>query len=183
MNDPFDALETLLDHVWMRLAQGARDANDPFRIVCLATTGADGPEARMVALRRADRAGGEVEVHSDLRTAKVRALRQEPRAALLAWDAEARLQLRVAIEMRVRPADSGRWAHVPEEARLNYGTDPAPGVAVADPEHLARTPRIDRFAALVGHVRSIDAVSLAHDPHRRAVFDAQGAAGGSRPDR
>lgn len=175
MSDPFASLETLLAHVWARLADGAREADDPFRLVCLATTGARGAEARMVALRRADRAAGDVEVHSDVRTAKVHALEVDPRAALLAWDPETRLQVRLSLDTLILSGDPERWARIPAGARLNYGTDPAPGTALPDPASFSRMPEISRFAVLLGKVRAIDAVSLAHDPHRRGVFDVDGA--------
>lgn len=174
MSDPFVDLDALLAHVWRRLSEGARDAGDPFRRVALATCGADGPEARMVALRRVDRGAGEVEIHSDLRTAKVRALRADPRAAILAWDPVAELQVRLRVEVAVVAGDAARWAQVPPEARTNYGTDPAPGLPIHDPRDLGRTPALDRFAVLLCRVRSIDVVSLAHAPHRRAAFDAEG---------
>lgn len=175
MSDPFADLGSLEAHVWDRLVEAARDPDDPFRCVALATQGADGPEARIVGLRRADRALAEVEVHSDLRTAKVSALERDSRAALLLWDADARVQLRLALDMRVVRADPERWGRVPRSARLNYGTDPAPGTPIAAPEVLRRTSEMARFVALVGCVRRIDMLSLAHNPHRRAVFDAQAA--------
>ncbi|WP_179378520.1 pyridoxamine 5'-phosphate oxidase family protein [Jannaschia marina] len=174
MSDPFDRLGTLEAHIWARLAEGAADARDPFRFVTLATIGADGPEARTVGLRRADRAAREVEVHSDLRTAKVRALEGDPRAEILCWGAAVQLQVRLRVRVTFLPADPDRWARVPDEARLNYGTDPAPGTAIPAPETLRRTPDIARFVALLGRVERIDVVSLAHDPHRRAIFAPEG---------
>ena len=171
MSDPFADLGALEAHVWDRLAAGVTDADDPFRLVTLATQGVEGPEARMVGLRRADRALREVEVHSDLRTAKLAALIRDPRAALLFWDAGAQVQLRLSLDVAVVASDPARWARVPEAARLNYGTDPAPGTAIVAPEVLTRRPDIARFAALAGRVRRIDMLSLAHDPHRRAVFE------------
>lgn len=171
MSDPWADLPDLDQHLWGRLAEGAARADDPFRFVVFATSGADGPEARTVGLRRAERASREVEVHSDLRTAKVAALRADPRAQLLFWDVATQLQLRLSVDVRLVAADPVRWARVPSAARDNYGTDPAPGLPLATPDALARTPDIDQFIALVGRVRSIDAVSLAHEPHRRAMFD------------
>ncbi|SFI64236.1 pyridoxamine 5'-phosphate oxidase family protein [Jannaschia pohangensis] len=170
MNDPFLTLSDLEDHVWDRLAQGAANADDPFRFVTLATMGQDGPEARTVGLRRADRAASEVEVHSDLRTAKVRALAVDPRATILLWDAATQVQVRLRVTLRLVASDPIRWARVPPLARLNYGTDPAPGTPVDMPEVVTRTPDVARFCALVGRVHAMDALSLAHDPHRRARF-------------
>lgn len=174
MSDPFATPADLLTHVWARFGDGVRHAGDPFRIVCLATCGVNGPEARMVGLRRADRGSGEIEVHSDRRTAKCRALEADPRATLLAWDPAAQLQVRVGLDMRMVASDPVRWTSIPEAARLNYGTDPAPGDAVPHPDDVTRRVDIARFVALIGRVRTIDIVSLAHDPHRRVFCDAEG---------
>ncbi|MEM7709794.1 MAG: pyridoxamine 5'-phosphate oxidase family protein [Pseudomonadota bacterium] len=175
MPDPWHDLAALQAHLWDRLARGAARSDDPFRLVALATTGPDGPEARMVALRAADRAAGTVEVQSDRRTAKARALTGDPRAALLLWDAATQEQLRLTLSVTLIPADPDRWAAIPPDVRLNYGTDPAPGTPVPDPDMVTRRPDPARHLALLGHVRSMDAVSLTHAPHRRARLDADGA--------
>jgi hypothetical protein len=174
-DDPWADLATLGDHLWTRLSRAAADPDDPWRIVALATIGADGPEARMVALRAADRAAGTVEVQSDLRTAKVAALRADPRATLLLWDARSQEQARLTLDVTLIPADPDRWAAIPETARLNYGTDPSPGTPVPAPDVVGRTPSRDRHVAISGRVRRMDAVSLDHQPHRRALFDVTGA--------
>lgn len=175
MPDPWLDLTSLHAHLWSRLAQGATHAEDPFRIVALATIGANGPEARMVALRAADAAALTVELHTDLRTAKVAALRNDPRAALLLWDAATQEQLRLTLDVTMIPADAARWKAIPDGSRLNYGTDPAPGTPVETPTEVTRTPDVARHVAILGQVQSMDAVSLAHRPHRRARFDQDGA--------
>ncbi|MEM9794881.1 MAG: pyridoxamine 5'-phosphate oxidase family protein [Pseudomonadota bacterium] len=171
MSDPFLDLADLLDHVWMRLGRAVADRSDPMRLVVLATSGPDGADARTVALRRADRAAGEIEVHSDRRTAKIGALEADPRGAILLWDPEVQLQIRLKADFEIIHADPLRWDRVPQSARANYGTDPAPGTPLREPGSVRRTPDRSRFAALIGRIRGIDVVSLAHIPHRRAQFD------------
>jgi len=170
MSDPFLSLPDLETHIWDRLARGAATSRDPFRFVTLATQGTDGPEARMVGFRRADRVAAEIEIHSDLRTAKVRALDVDDRATILLWDPATEVQIRLMVTLRLVSSEAGRWARIPDVARLNYGTNPAPGTPVEAPERVTRTPDISRFCALVGAVRSMDVLSLAHTPHRRARF-------------
>jgi hypothetical protein len=170
MSDPWAALDALEVHLWHRLARAAADADDPWRIAALGTNGVDGPELRSLALRAADATARTVELHSDIRTAKVEALRRDPRAALLLWDDATQEQLRLSLRITLIPADPDRWDRIPETARVNYGTDPAPGTSLPDPAAVARTPRRERHVALLGQVRGMDALSLAHDPHRRARF-------------
>ncbi|GIT92979.1 hypothetical protein JANAI62_34370 [Jannaschia pagri] len=177
MSDPWDDLAALFAYLWARLDAGVADAADPFRIVALATTGAEGAEARMVGLRAADKAAATVEVHSDMRTAKVAALRRDPRGALLFWDAETQVQLRLSVRFNLGVDPKDRWDRVPAAARGNYGTDPAPGSPIADPMAYERTPSVDRFAVLSGRVTAMDAVSLRHNPHRRAMFGGDDMSG------
>lgn len=167
-------LAALDAHLWGRLERAAGEAADPWRLVALATMAPDGPQARTVALRQADRAAGTVEVHADARTPKVAEVRADPRAQVLLWDESTQEQLRLSVEVAVLEADPDRWAAVPEAARGNYGTTPAPGTPIAGPEAFRRDPARDRFAALVGRVTAMDAVLLATDPHRRARWDAGG---------
>lgn len=157
-------LAEALDGIWERLCAA--------REIALATCGADGPEARTVALRRADRTAGEVELGSDSETAKVRALRADPRAALLWWDRSEALQIRLSLDVRIVVGDAARWDAMPAAARWNYGAVPPPGTPVAAPDAWARPSERARFAALIGTVRRIDAVLLAEDGHRRAGWDA-----------
>ncbi len=160
-------LEAALDGIWDRLARA--------REVALATCGADGPEARTVVLRRADRAAGRVEMASDARAAKVAALRADPRAAVLLWDPGEALQIRLSLHVRIVVGDAGRWAAMPEAARWNYGAVPPPGTPVPGPDDWERPSAREGFAALIGEVRGIDAVLLAEAGHRRAAWGAGGA--------
>jgi hypothetical protein len=162
--DPWASLGALTARAWdvLEAREGAA------RFVTLATAGPEGPAARTVALRAADRAAWTVEMASDARTPKVAALAADPRAELLIWDAARQEQWRLGLDVTLIRADAGRWADIPAEARLVYGTDPAPGTPVPAPEVVTRAARVERFVAILGRVRHIDAVSLGHDPHRRA---------------
>lgn len=157
-------LDAALTGVWDRI--GA------MREVALATCGPDGPQARTVVLRRADRAAAAVEMASDSETAKVRALRADPRASVMRWDPVEALQIRLSLTVRIVVGDARRWDAMPEAGRWNYGAVPAPGMPVPAPDAWERPSERSRFAVLIGAVRRIDAVLLAEDGHRRAAWDA-----------
>ena len=160
-----------LDAAWRRMAEGAASGGD-HGAVSLATAGPEGPEVRTVVLRRADRMAAEVEVHSDSRAAKVAALRVDPRAALMLWDAGMRLQVRVRLRCRVLVGDAARWNALSDGARWNYGAEPPPGTAIAAPDAWRRSKAREGFAAIVGEILEIDTVLLDPDGHRRALFRA-----------
>ena len=76
-------LSQLYAEVWARLTRGVHDRHAPARHPTLATVTPEGrPQARTVVLRAADKAAGTLDIHTDLRSAKVGDLRVTPFAAL-----------------------------------------------------------------------------------------------------
>lgn len=167
-------LDTLLAQVWARLVRGVGDRHAPARHPVFATVAPDGtPEVRTVVLRAADPAAGTLDVHTDLRSAKVAALRHQPIAALHVWDATAHLQTRITASVKVLTGDAvaALWQRVPDTSQAAYGTMPAPGTPITAALDYRKTPDPAAFAVLRCTVQGIDAVHLGPN-HRRARFDA-----------
>ncbi|NBB99150.1 MAG: pyridoxamine 5'-phosphate oxidase [Alphaproteobacteria bacterium] len=170
------SLETLRDAAWGRLVRGVRDKRAPARHVTLSTYGRNGwPQARIVVLRGADKAAATLEVHTDLRSAKIAELQADPRAMLHVWDDRARLQIRAEAraEILTGPQVSDRWARIPEGSRIAYGSRPAPGQPILTALDYAKQPSVQDFAVLILHVQAFDLVHLGSD-HRRARFERAG---------
>ena len=87
---------------------------------------------------------GLLEVHTDSETAKMRALRESPRAALHVWVPKQKLQIRLAGTARLIHSDAARWKAVPQEARGVYGGTPAPGAPVRTPQAFTPEPAMMR---------------------------------------
>lgn len=171
MSDWSKTLTGLHERLWRLLADGA--TGQPAARAVLATLGPDGgPRARMVVLRGADRDAGGVSVHTDLASDKIAELRADPRAELQLWDSGLALQLRLRGEIRIQTGDPvfGTWRDLPDTTRLNYGVTPAPGTPIPAPDAYDRTPDRAKFAVLALRIDEIDAVHLAPDYHRRALF-------------
>lgn len=172
-------LAAFLDQGWALLCAGASRSDHPMSQVALATVAEGQPQARYVVLRDADRAGGWLEVHTDLVTAKVAQVRERPGAAILAWSPEDRVQVRATGRMTVRsgPDIAHLWDRVPPSSRVSYGTRPKPGTPIPDAHDYDKPADPERFAVLR---LTIDSLELLHLPerHRRARFDrADGFAG------
>lgn len=166
-------LSRLHAEVWLRLMRGVRDRHAPARHPTLATVNPDGrPEARTVVLRAADKAAGTLDIHTDLRSAKVRDLRVTPFAALHVWDASAHLQLRLEAHVTILtgPDVAAIWADVPDLSRLSYGSTPAPGQPIAQALDYTRAADPASFAVLRLGITTLDALHLGPN-HRRARFD------------
>ena len=171
MSDPAD-LSAYLDEAWQHLGRGVADSRSPARYPTFATTASDGtPEARTVALRGANRSAGIVEVHTDVETDKVRALRDLPVAALHIWLPRANLQIRMTANVNIHtgPDVEGSWTRVPPASRVSYGTLPAPGTPISDVYDYEKPPERARFAVLQCHLCKIYLVHL-DTRHRRAIF-------------
>ena len=173
MSDWSKTLPGFLDRCWAEMTRGVASAQAPMRYVVLATTGLQGgPEARLVALRGADPTAGTAQVHTDIGSVKVAELRVDPRAALHLWDPEAQLQIRLRGTMTIASGAevAETWARVPPTSRLSYGVTPAPGTPIPASDAYDRTPNQAQFAVMTLHIDEIDAVHLAPDYHRRALY-------------
>lgn len=168
-------LPQLYTEVWTRLIRGVHDRHAPARHPTLATVNPEGrAQARTVVLRAADKRLGTLDIHTDLRSAKVGDLRATPFAALHVWDSSAHLQMRLEASVTILSGGdvAAIWEGVPTSSRLSYGITPAPGQPIQKSLDYAKTPNADFFAVLRFEVATIDALHLGPD-HRRARFDRQ----------
>jgi len=166
-------LDALRRKVWEYLVDGAHNPGATARFVAFATAGqTGGAEARMVVLRGADPAAGRLVIHTDTLSAKVAELRADPRASLLVWDPETRLQIRLKAEVGIDTGSVVRpdWEKIPEHARRVYGNAPEPGGTMICPQSLTVLPDPDRFAVMTCTLSEIDTLRLGRDIHHRALF-------------
>ena len=166
-------LSQLYAEVWARLTRGVHDRHAPARHPTLATVSPEGrPQARTVVLRAADKAAGKLDIHTDLRSAKVRDLRVTPFAALHVWDTSAHLQLRLEADVTILTGKDVAtiWAGVPAASRLSYGSTPAPGQPIARALDYTKAAEQASFVILRLRVATVDALHLGPN-HRRAQFD------------
>ncbi len=199
MDDAFDAPfradpDAALREIWRRLARGAADRRSGLHVVQLATVGADGgPRVRSVVLRGVEPSAARLRVHTDRRSGKWAEIAADPRAELHAYDARAKLQVRLRGALRALaagPEADAAWAATGPGSRTAYRAAIAPGAplddpAAADPDPGTRAPADpeagrDRFAVLLLEATRIEWLWLAHGGHRRALHERgpQGWTGG-----
>ncbi len=172
MSDWFETTEGLWTKAWSMLGRGVADARHPARRPTLATVSPDGwPEARTVVLRAADAGAGEVTVHTDLYSDKVKSLRSTPRAALHVWVPQQDLQIRLQAKVTIQSGDATRalWDRIPDHAQQSYGVTPPPGTPVETALAYVKKPDPATFAVLTCTLTDIDLVHLGAD-HRRVRF-------------
>jgi hypothetical protein len=181
-------LADVLDSAWTLLARGAADRRSPVHTPVVASVGADGaPDARVMVLRKADRAAGLLRFHTDARSPKVAAL-DGGAVAVLAYHPGQAVQLRlsgVAEVVRDGAEVDAIWAAATPFARRCYMIEAGPGTALSapgsglpadvegrKPEEAELVPARANFAIVRVRVTGIDWLHLAQSGHRRAVFAA-----------
>jgi hypothetical protein len=157
----------LLDRVWSQLGRGVADRRHPARHPTLATGGPEGPQARTLVLRAAERRAARLTLHTDMASPKVAEIAADPRVALHVWIPKDRLQIRIGAQASVSQGDPELFASLPPAARQNYG-GAVPG---GPPDDAPSEGDPTRFGCITLEVRRIDALVL-DDPHWRAIFEA-----------
>ena len=170
----FNNLAQFLDHGWSCINRGVADTKSPGRYPTLATVSKDLlPETRTVVLRKANRSTSILEIHTDTRTEKVNALRQNPNASLHMWIPNRRLQIRISVIVKIQTGSTikKRWEEVPQKSRVSYGTLPPSGSAIKEPLAYDQMPSMESFAVLECKIGKIELLHLGKN-HMRAVYQA-----------
>lgn len=187
ISSSFQDLGALLAECWTRLETGASDRRSALHQAVVATVDPEGaPDARIMVLRLIDRENRLAQLHTDRRAAKLTHLAREPRASLLFYDPEIRMQLRLGGSATVHqddPVAEAAWARSRRMSRICYAAEFPPGAAIDDPQaalgHLAAADGeagYENFAVLRVRVDRLEWLSLAAKGHRRARFSLAGSA-------
>ena len=170
-----------------RLAEGAANRRSAMHVPAVGT--ADG-DMRIMVLRAFDPAEWSMRFHTDVRSPKVAVIAADPAIHVLAYDAEAKVQIRARGRgeiLRNGPVAESAWNAADNYARRCYLAD-APG-SQSDvptsglPEWAEGSKPSDdqlvgarqNFAVLHVSIDQLDWFMLAHGGHRRAVFTRKSA--------
>jgi hypothetical protein len=159
------------------LSDAASCPGSAWRNLTLATTAACGmPQARMVVLRHVDAAKRQIDIHTDLRSAKIEALRHTPAALLHGWDAARRIQLQLSGPITLHANDdiaAGAWQSLREASRATYGRMPGPGTPIGQPGQTTPQSESEAFAIFCVarmQLQTLEWLHLGQGCHRRARF-------------
>lgn len=177
-------LEAVDQTQWRQLRKAADDPAHPFRNVTLATLSPDGhPQARYLILRGADADARTLELHTDIRSTKWTELAANPQISVLAYDPEARVQIRLTGTATRHgpgtPAHDAAWASLSTWARKTYCGGP-PGLVTdwVEVDQVTGVPPTesevemghDSFGVLTLSMTSLDWFKHPRGEIRRAQF-------------
>ena len=83
--------------IWSMLTNAVKDRGSPFRIPVFICGNQSDFDGRIVVLRKADEANNLVQYHSDIRSDKIAKLKANKNAALLFYDKEEKIQVRLKV--------------------------------------------------------------------------------------
>lgn len=182
-----ETIDQVAADIKSRLQDGAKRRKSALHTPVVGT--ADG-HLRVMVLREFDPETHTLRFHTDARSPKCAAISQDPAVSVLAYDAEAKVQIRMRGVGRVEshgPVAEAAWLASTTFARRCYLAESAPSSLAGQPvsglpdwaEGITPTeddvaPARDNFAVLLVKVEKFDWLYLANTGHRRAQITPQG---------
>ena len=175
--------------IWLMLDDAVTNRSSQFRIPTFICGNQSDFDGRIVVLRKSDQQNSLVQFHSDIRSDKIQKLKKNPNAAMLFYDKEEKIQVRLKVECTVNHNNNvtkESWSKTQHISRKCYLVDNGPGTE-SDIPTSGLKPELDNFeftmeqseegyknfTVIQCKVKSIEWLYLAAKGHRRARFDIE----------
>ena len=97
----YENFKEIKKKIWSMLENAVTDRSSPFRIPVFICGDQSDLDGRIVVLRKADIKNNLVQFHSDIRSDKIEKLKKNSKAAMLFYDKEDKIQVRLKVECLV----------------------------------------------------------------------------------
>ena len=185
----YEDFEEIKNKIWSMFDNAIKDRGSQFRIPVFICGGQDDFDGRIVVLRKSDRENNLVQYHSDIRSDKISKLKSNKNAAMLFYDKEEKIQVRLKVECIVNHENDitkQSWLKTGHMSRKCYLVDYGPGTESELPTSGLK-PELDNFeftmeqseegyknfTVIQCKVKSIEWLYLAAKGHRRAKFNLE----------
>ena len=175
--------------IWLMLDDAITNRASQFRIPTFICGDQSDFDGRIVVLRKSDQLNNTVQFHSDIRSDKIEKLKKNPKAAMLFYDKDEKIQVRLKIECIVNHNNEitkESWSRTQHISRKCYLFDNGPGSESASPTSGLK-PELDNFeftmeqsekgyknfTVIQCKIKLIEWLYLAAKGHRRARFDLE----------
>ena len=145
--DYYNDLDKVYLKIWDLLKIGLQKRDLPFHIpvfICGSQSDLDG---RIVVLRKSDQSNNLVQYHSDIRSDKIEKLKANKNAAMLFYDKDEKIQVRLKVECTVNhnnDVTKESWSKTQHISRKCYLVDNGPGTE-SDLPTSGLKPELDNF--------------------------------------
>ena len=175
--------------IWSMLDDAVSNRSSQFRIPTFICGDQSDFDGRIVVLRKSDKKNNMVQFHSDIRSDKIKKLKKNPKASMLFYDKEEKIQIRLKVECTVNYEND-----ITKESRFKTGhmsrkcylVDSGPGTE-SNSSTSGLKPELDNFeftmeqseagyknfTVIQCKIKIIEWLYLAAKGHRRAKFDLE----------
>ena len=184
--DYYNDLDKVYSKIWNLLNLGLQNRDAPFHIPVFICSNKNKSEGRIIVLRGIDKKEKKIWFHSDIRSSKINALKNNPKSVLLFYDKSEKIQLRVCGYAKINYQNKiteKSWKKTAHMSRQCYLGNKAPGSDTPNPTS-GLTEDIDNskytleeseigyknFCVIETFIKSIEWLYLAAKGHRRAYF-------------
>ena len=185
----YEDFKEIKKKIWSMLENAVTDRSSPFRIPVFICGDQSDLDGRIVVLRKADNKNNLVQFHSDIRSDKIEKLKNNSKAAMLFYDKEEKIQVRLKVECIVNHNNNitkESWSKTQHISRKCYLVDNGPGTE-SDTPTSGLKPELDNFeftmeqseegyknfTVIQCKIKNIEWLYLAAKGHRRARFDIE----------
>ena len=161
--------DALIRLAWQELTAAVVTAGHPWRTPILVTGGSQA-DGRVVVLREFSSEPASLLFYTDVRSPKIRAIREDARVVWIFYHPEMRLQVRVRADAMISHNDSTTrrdWVDIPPASRREYAACAGPGSDWEDVELLSDEDAERNFAVVRTVPRCWDVLQLDPQGHRR----------------
>ena len=175
--------------IWSMLDDAVTNRNSQFRIPTFICGNNNDIDGRIVVLRKSDQQNNLVQFHSDIRSDKIQLLKNNPNAALLFYDKDEKIQVRLKVNCIINHNNDitkNSWEKTQHISRKCYLVDNGQGTE-SDIPTSGLKPELDNFdytkdqseegyknfTVIQCKIKSIEWLYLAAKGHRRAKFDLE----------
>ena len=183
----YEDFTEIKNKIWSMLDNAIKDRSSPFRIPVFICGDQDDFDGRIVVLRKSDQSNNLLQYHSDIRSDKVAKLKNNKNAAMLFYDKEEKIQVRLKVECTVNHDNDitkQSWLKTGHMSRKCYLVDNGPGTESSSPTSGLK-PVLDNFeftmeqsevgyknfTVIQSKIKSMEWLYLAAKGHRRAKFE------------
>jgi pyridoxamine 5'-phosphate oxidase len=173
--------------IWSLLDDAVTNRASPFRIPVFICGSQNDFDGRVVVIRKSDQSNKLLQFHSDIRSDKIKKLKDNNNASMLFYDKEEKIQVRVKIECTINHENEitkQSWLKTGHMSRKCYLVDNGPGAESPTPTSGLK-PELDNFeftmeqseegyknfTVIQCKIRSFEWLYLAAKGHRRARFE------------
>ena len=173
--------------IWSLLDDAVTNRTSLFRIPVFICGSQNDFDGRIVVLRKSDQSNKLLQFHSDIRSDKIKKLKNNNNASMLFYDKEEKIQVRAKIECIINHENEvtkQSWLKTGHMSRKCYLVDNGPGTESAIPTSGLK-PELDNFeftmkqseegyknfTVIQCKIKSLEWLYLAAKGHRRARFE------------